>query len=94
MRRITLSNHLDATELDGSAEQRERFARLRAKAHELQARLVTVRAEYEAGRISLDEELARFRAIEREMRAVGAAIHDAYADPLGDTPPRRRAPGV
>lgn len=81
MRRIILSDQVDVAQFGGSPEQRERLARLRARAHALQASLVTVKAAYEAGEISLDEEIARFRGIERAMRVVAAEIHDAYATP-------------
>ncbi len=46
------------------------FARLNAQGLALRESAMRAQREYEAGRLSLDQELAAFRAIEREMAAI------------------------
>lgn len=65
---------------DIAARWPDRFARLHAEAQRLRARIAQVQREYEAGSLSLDEELALFRAIEREMAAIGVRMHDLASE--------------
>lgn len=46
----------------------------------MRARVVEAQAEYEAGRISLSQELALFRSIEREMVAAGERMDDLASE--------------
>lgn len=64
----------------GASVRRELIARLHAEARDLRARMTRVKAEYEVGRLSLDEELALVREIERELVAIGAQIHDLASE--------------
>jgi hypothetical protein len=62
--------------------RRENVARLRARAGYLRGHIARIRAEYEAGHIPLDRELAHFREIERELREIGAQLGDlAFEEP-------------
>ena len=65
------------TALPSPAGLQERTEQLHAESRELRARLLRVKADYEAGRLSLDEELALVRGIERELIAVGRAAEQA-----------------
>ncbi len=62
------------------AERCGEFARLRAKSRSMRARIVEAQAEYEAGRITLSQELALFRRIEREMAAIGERMDDLASE--------------
>lgn len=70
----------DARHTPMSAERREQIARLHAEARDLRARMAGVKAEYEAGQLSLDRELALVREHERELVGIGARIHDLASE--------------
>lgn len=55
-------------------EGQDAFAQLHAEMQNLRACVVQIKAEYEAGQLSLDEEIALFREIEREMAAIEARM--------------------
>lgn len=57
-------------------ERRQRLTQLQVEARELRAWMTHVKAEYEAGHLSLDEELALVREIDCELAAVTARVRD------------------
>lgn len=65
---------------DGATGRRNELDRLHASSRELRGRLLRIKTDYEGGRLTLDEELALVRGIERELVAVGLAIHDRAAE--------------
>lgn len=62
------------------AGRRKRLADLREGMAELRARMMAAKGEYDAGRLSLDEELRLIRHIERALVALETQMHDE-ADP-------------
>lgn len=62
------------------AERRMRRAFLDAKIAVLRTRMVTAKGEYEAGRLSLAEELRLIRHIERTLMAIETQMHDLARD--------------
>lgn len=63
-----------------SEARRNEFTRLHARSQALRARILEIQKEYEAGRLSLDQELALFREIERDLATIGARIHDLVCE--------------
>lgn len=77
---VSLADQSVKGHLVRAAERRERIARLHVEARDLRTQMIGVKAEYEAGRLSLDEELAQVRDIERELVAIGARIYDLASE--------------